>query len=143
LNELENLARAGQLTAEPPNQKDFDALLDSGRKRLADAGKPGLSREGRFDLAYNAAHALSLAAMRWHGYRAEKRFVVFQALPHTLGLGPEIWRVLDKAHAMRNKVEYEGYTEIDEQLLRELLRAVALVRGAVEKLGPVATQKRK
>jgi len=32
----------------------------------------------------------------------------FQVLPDTLGLGPEVWRVLSKCHDMRNRTEYEG-----------------------------------
>jgi hypothetical protein len=84
------------------------------------------------------AHAFSLAALRWHGYRPDKaRFVVFQALPHTLGLKPEIWRILDKCHQKRNLAEYEGSFETDEMLLKNLLTATELVWKAVEKLGPV------
>jgi hypothetical protein len=83
--ELENLVRAELLKPEPGDQKEFDGLLDSGRKRLADARNSALSSDSRFDLAYNAAHAFALAAMRWHGYRPDKRFVVFQSLAHTLG----------------------------------------------------------
>jgi hypothetical protein len=64
--------------------------------------------EGRFDLAYNAAHALALAALRWHGYRSERRYIVFQCLTHTLNLSPEQWRVLDQAHRKRNVAEYEA-----------------------------------
>jgi hypothetical protein len=45
---------------------------------LKDAHHQGLSLESRFDLAYNAAHALCLAALRWHGYRSGNRFIVFQ-----------------------------------------------------------------
>jgi hypothetical protein len=63
----------------------------------------------RFDLAYNAAHALSLAALRWHGYRPDERYIVFQALAHTLQMTPEEWRVLDQAHRRRNRFEYAGY----------------------------------
>jgi hypothetical protein len=48
------------------------------------------SLESRFDLAYGAAHALCLAALRHHGYRASKRYIVFQILPDTLGLVPEV-----------------------------------------------------
>jgi hypothetical protein len=36
----------------------------SGLARLKDAANAGLLLEGRFDLAYNAAHALCLAALR-------------------------------------------------------------------------------
>src|SRR5690348_14468932 len=102
--ELDNLVKSGLLKAEPGNQKEFDGLLASGRKRLVDAGKNSLALESQFDLAYNAAHSFSLAAMRWHGYRPDKRFVVFQSLIHTLGLGSEVWRILDKCHGIRNSV---------------------------------------
>ena len=58
----------------------------------------GLALSSRFDLAYNAAHSFSLAALRWHGFRSESRYLVFQAIPHTLGLPATTWRVLAKAH---------------------------------------------
>ena len=44
--------------------------------RLKDASNPANSLEGRFDLAYNAAHGLCLAALRWHGFRADHRYIV-------------------------------------------------------------------
>ena len=84
---------------------------------------PSLAAESQFDLAYNAAHSLSLAALRWHGYRSSNRYLVFQVLPYTIGVGPEVWRVLAKFHDCRNLAEYEGYFEIDEQLLKDLLTA--------------------
>lgn len=64
---LDNLVRIGQLKTEPPAQAEFDGLVRSGQVRLTDAKNVALSLESRFDLAYNAAHALSLAALRWHG----------------------------------------------------------------------------
>ena len=91
--ELERLVGIGQLKREPPSRSEYDGLLQSGRARLADAANESLSRDGRFDLAYNAAHALSLAALRRMGYRSDNRYLVFQALPHTLGLAPATWRV--------------------------------------------------
>ena len=84
--ELESLVRVGQLKREPPVASEIKGLVRSGEARLADADNPALSLESRFDLAYNAAHALCLAALRRLGYRAENRYVVFQVLPHTLGL---------------------------------------------------------
>lgn len=68
---LENLIRIGKMKREAPDAREFLGLLESGRVRLADARLAGLSAESRFDLAYNAAHALALAALRWHGYRVE------------------------------------------------------------------------
>src|SRR6266851_6322376 len=93
--ELESLVRLGQLKREACSQRDFDALVKSGTARFTDAANPVLSIEGRFDLAYNAAHALALAALRFRGYRSESRYMVFQTLPHTLHLPAEQWRVLD------------------------------------------------
>jgi hypothetical protein len=64
---LENLVKIGKLKKEPASQKEFDGLVNSGRTRLADARKSSLDIESRFDLAYNASHALALAALRWYG----------------------------------------------------------------------------
>ncbi len=75
LPQLDNLVRAGQLKAELPAQSEIDGLIRSGTVRLKDAGNAANSLESRFDLAYNAAHALSLAALRWHGYRSENRYL--------------------------------------------------------------------
>lgn len=100
---FENLCGAGKpLKAEPPDAAEFAGLKRSGLARLKDAGTASLSLEGRFDLAYNAAHALCFAALRWHGYRSTNRYIVFQLLPHTLGLGPEVWRLLAKCHDRGN-----------------------------------------
>jgi hypothetical protein len=53
---------------------EIDGLVRSGHARLKDAQALTLSLDSRFDLAYNAAHAFSLAALRWHGYRSDVRF---------------------------------------------------------------------
>jgi len=135
--ELMNLARIGKLAAEPGTQGEIDGLLVSGRERLADARNEGLALSSRFDLAYNAAHAFSLAALRWHGYRSDNRYLVFQALPHTLGLPAPVWRVLAKAHEVRNLAEYEGHFNADPQLLRNLIEAAEAVRVAVAALPPL------
>jgi len=131
---LDNLVAIGQLKAEPKAQSEFTGLVDSGMARLTDAETSSLSIESRFDLIYNAAHALSLAALRWHGYRPAKRFIVFQTLAHTLDLPAEEWRVLDRAHTTRNNVEYEGVGNVDEQLVAAMLRVTKRVAEAVNKL---------
>jgi hypothetical protein len=134
---LDNLVRAGKLKTEPPAQAEFDGLVRSGQVRLADAANAALSLESRFDLAYNAAHALSLAALRWHGYRSESRYLVFQCLVHTLGLEAAQWRVLDQAHRKRNLAEYEGDVDVDEALVAALVRVAQAVQEAAVALGPV------
>ena len=66
-------------------------------------------------------------------------YIVFPSLAHTLGLGPDVWRVLDKAHRIRNSVEYEGALEVSKQMVVDLLKAAEMVQVAVEKIGPVST----
>ncbi len=134
---LENLARIGKLKKEPGGQKEFDGLVHSGSIRLTDARKSSLAIESRFDLAYNASHALALAALRWHGYRSESRYLVFQCLQDTLGLGPEHWRVLALCHDRRNAAEYQGRVELDEQLVTDLIRVTELLLEKVSALDKV------
>jgi uncharacterized protein (UPF0332 family) len=134
LKSLDNLSKCGQLKDEPFNKLEFIGLVDSAEKRLKDANNTVLAIESRFDLAYNAAHALALAALRWHGYRANNRYIVFQVLPHTLTVGPEVWRVLSKCHDNRNLAEYEGHTDVSEQLVSDLLAATKILLEKVKKL---------
>jgi hypothetical protein len=135
---FENLTGPGKpLRAEPPDSKEFAGLQRMGMARLQDAQKTGLALESQFDLAYDAAHALCLAALRWHGYRSGNRFIVFQVLPHTLGLGPEVWRVLSKCHDARNLGEYEGMLEVDTRLVADLITACQLVANKLSALPPL------
>ena len=128
LPELGNLVRIGQLKAEPRNVQEVARMLAMAQTRLSDAQLKKLSLEGRFTSAYNAAHAAALAALRWHGYRSENRYTVFQCLPHTLGWPANRSRVLDTAHQKRNLAEYEGYLEIEESTVAEMC---ALVHGLI------------
>jgi hypothetical protein len=134
---LDNLVRIGQLKAEAAAQVEIDGLMRSGAARIKDAENEQLSIESRFDLAYNAAHAFSLAALRFHGYRSENRFLVFQSLQHTVRIAPARWRVLDQAHKKRNLVEYEGSADVDVGLLQAVIRIAREVETAVLALGPL------
>ena len=132
---LDNLTgHGGPLAAEPPDRDEFNGLKKSGLARLIDAANTGLALESRFDLAYNGAHALCLAALRHHGFRAKHRYIVFQVVPDTLGLGPEVWRILAKAHDTRNLGEYEGDLNVDERLVTDLVAASQIVAAAVQEL---------
>ncbi len=132
--QLDNLVKIGKLRAEDSTSPEVAGLIRSGLARLADARNRSLNIESRFDLAYNAAHALSLAALRAHGYRSENRYLVFQCLQHTLQLPNEQWRVLDQAHRKRNIAEYEGDIEIDEQLVEALIRVTDEVASRLSKM---------
>lgn len=134
LQALDNLVRIGQLKAEPRNAAEAQRMLAMAGRRLQDAKLENLSLEGRFTSAYNAAHAAALAALRWHGYRSENRYTVFQCLTHTLEWPASRWRVLDMAHQKRNLAEYEGYLEIQEATAQELCSITAQLIEQVKAL---------
>ena len=104
-NSFENLVRIGELKEEEPRADELEGLRLSSISRLVDAERVDLSFESRFDLAYNAAHSLALLALRKKGYRPKTRYIVFQLLPETAGLEAKLWRVMAKAHELRNRSE--------------------------------------
>lgn len=130
--ELENLIRIGRLRREPARLGEVAGLITSGSLRLVDARDTRLSLDSRFDLAYNAAHALALAALRRLDLRPENRYIVFQVLAHTLGMDAVTIRVLSKSHDVRNTAEYEGAVEADEALVTALIAAASRVEEALQ-----------
>lgn len=140
--ELENLVKIDSLKREAGSRDEFDGLMASARARLTDSQNEALALESRFDLAYNASHSIALAALRWHGYRSSNRYIVLQALPHTLGLKPSVWRVMGAAHTIRNSGEYEGLLEINIQLVTDLIAAAEAAYSAAKALGPLTPEPR-
>ena len=132
LENLDNLVKANQLTVEQQDKAEFIGLVQSARKRIADAGLENMSEEGKFLSAYGAAYSLSLAALRWHGFRPKNRYIAFQCLQHTVGLSKEKCRVLDKCHKQRNLAEYEGHLELPDKLFDDLLRIAKELLKLVE-----------
>jgi hypothetical protein len=129
---LDNLVRSGGLKAEPPDRKECIGLVRSAADRLRDAQNPTLSYASRFDLGYNAAHALALTALRLKGYRSDRRYLVFQCLPHTIALDKVQVRLFALCHERRNLAEYEGYMDVDEPLLKELLTSTEALHIQVQ-----------
>nr|WP_180202313.1 hypothetical protein [Pseudomonas sp. SbOxS1]NYU01709.1 hypothetical protein [Pseudomonas sp. SbOxS1] len=122
---LENLVRSGGLKVEPSERKECEGLMRSAIARLKDAQTLSLSFASRFDLAYNAAHAIALAALRLSGYRSDKRYLVFQCLVHTADANKLQVRLFALCHERRNLAEYEGYMDEDEALLAQLLESTS------------------
>jgi len=114
---LENLARAKQLNAEAPDEPELANLISRAETFLRDARNAGNSVESRLALAYNAAHALALAALRSAGYRpssAGHRRIVFQVLEFTA----DAPKALSLALAMTDLVKLA--TELQSLLLKRL-----------------------
>lgn len=131
---LENLLRSGGLKAEPPDRQECEGLMRSAMARLNDAQTPSLSFASRFDLAYNAAHALALTALRLSGYRSDKRYLVFQCLIHTADASKLQVRIFALCHERRNLAEYEGYMDEDHGLLAQLIENAVELLERVRRL---------
>lgn len=131
---LDNLVKINQLKLEPFDANEFAGMLRTGDNKWKDSAIAGLSADSQFMLAYGAAHSFSLAALRWHGYRSESRYLVFQCLQHTLGLEKSKWRILDKCHNARNLAEYEGHLDVNSQLLIELKSITEEIQTLVKNL---------
>ena len=128
---LANLVKIRKLKVEISSLREFDGLVRSALERATDAQNPSLTLASRFTLAYDASHALALAALRAHGYRSEDRYLVFQCLPHTLDWTADQWRILDYCHKKRNLAEYEGHLDVDDALVVELISVVNMLQQLV------------
>jgi hypothetical protein len=137
MDALDNLVKIKKLNKELPDQREFDGMVSAAVVKLQDASLAGLSEDSRFSLAYGAAHALALAALRWHGYRSDSRYLVFQCLLHTLNMDNANCRVLDECHRRRNMAEYEGHLDVDSRLIQELLGISHEMLDLVRALGQV------
>jgi hypothetical protein len=138
--ELDNLVAIGTLKREAPNRVEFDGMIKSARRGLADAQNESIDTDSQFDLAYEAAHKFALAALRQQGYRSENRISVFQTLVHTVATDRADIQVFLKAHNERNLAAYEGRVDIDTKLLAHLLDATKRLGTAVGKLAPPPTK---
>ena len=58
---------------------------------------------------------------------------MFQCLVHTLDLGKAQVRLFALVHERRNLAEYEGYMDVDEALLTDLLAATDSLLTQVQK----------
>ncbi len=118
---LENLERIELLLPLERSDTEFSQLIEKAKMFHTDSMRTELSIQSRFQLAYEASFAFALAALRWHGYRpSSNRYVVFQALSHTIELGSEV-ALLSKAHGMRNEAEHDAEPFDDLKFLEELI----------------------
>ena len=129
--ELERLADKGLIEREPPVGSEVNGLLAAGEQYLAIAADPALPALVRFTLGYDAAHSFALAALRRAGYRSPNRYLVFQCLAHTLGMGAPTWRLLSDAHLRRNRAQYEGVILFDDRHVEDVISAAGAALTAL------------
>ncbi len=134
MKHLQNLEKIGQLKRESSDPLEIENLLTSADTKLKDSDLPGLSKISQFEIAYTAAFNNSLAALRWHGYRADNRYIVFSCLPHTLKINSVKTAILANCHNKRNLAQYEGSYEVEGTLLVSLKEIILELEAATDAL---------
>ena len=121
--QLDNLVKEGRLKKEAAAERAIVTLISSGGNKIEDANNEELNEKSQFDLAYNTAHTLSLAALQKMGYQPNRDlYIVFECLKHTLDISNEEVRILSDAHRARNLAEYEGGAEFNKNMIEATIR---------------------
>jgi hypothetical protein len=133
---LDSLVRSGHLKVEPTSKNEVAGFLANANQALVDAQIRELSSANRFKLAYDAAHALSLLAMRLRGFRPGAgpghRAIVFQSLVHTVGAPAALADSLNRYHTKRNRSEYDGLVKATDAEARDMLALTKSLRSLVD-----------
>lgn len=137
--ELNNLARIGQLDQVPFSAALLRKLLANAHTRLQDAQRTDNSTETRFDCAYTAIRAVADAALHARGWRTSTskpghHQTTIACLVHTLGVSPATVRVLDALRKQRNLSDYDGELVTDQALQECLQQAASLIHLAEQQL---------
>ena len=121
-----NLLANNRVTAEPPSKAELDNLRSIVTRSLKDAAATGLSDDGRFVQAYDAARTLSLIVVRASGYRPKSKgghhantFLALEAADSAFASKSAYF---DGCRTKRNVSEYDfagGVTETDADGLLE------------------------
>ena len=108
---LDNLVGKG-LREEPTTAEEIQRLLHKASTRLNDATSETISRDSRFDLAYEAILQLALCALRANGYRPDSRgghhVIALQSLTKSIGYPKDKIRLLDEFRRQRAIGLYDG-----------------------------------
>lgn len=134
---LDNLVRIRLLKEEPTSVEEIGDILTRAAALLAGARQITANPISRFALAYDAAHALALAALRAHDKRPTQekghRAVAFQTLGTTVGAPDKVWSALDTYHSRRNRSEYGGAAAVSRAEADELLDLATQLDVLVER----------
>ena len=127
----------GALRTHKPARKEIAGLLALADRSLADAGIGGLSAEGRFQFAYNAALTMATAALHAAGYRTNSNApghhaITVESMEHTVGADAALVRKFDAFRRKRHRVSYDAPAAVSEPEVAELLALARQLQRDVE-----------
>ncbi|MFQ5353016.1 MAG: SAV_6107 family HEPN domain-containing protein [Candidatus Binatia bacterium] len=120
------LEQQRRVVKEPAGKSDIDELRAMAVRNLQDASLEGLSPDGRFSLAYNAARCLATIAVRASGYRLKQtggaHYNTFLALPVAMGTRFDTVAIyFDSCRQSRNDLSYGAASVVSESDSKELV----------------------
>ncbi len=125
-----------RVAREAPRKEELKQLRAVAERNLADAAIEGLSTDGRFGLAYEAARALATMVVRASGYRvkgAGAHYFTFLALE---AADPKRFArfaaYFNTCRSKRNDLSYEAADVVTERELSELLGEAPVFQNLVE-----------
>jgi hypothetical protein len=133
---LEQWLRNGWLQQAETTVAEIQRLLQVADRGVADAQAAGLSADGSFQLAYEAALQLCMIALRAAGYRVRKgqghHKYGTDSLRHTLG---EPWSEtadhIERCSRLRGQVVYEQIGLVTEEDAQDLIHTARQLRTDV------------
>ncbi|MCO6459749.1 MAG: hypothetical protein J5I93_31030 [Pirellulaceae bacterium] len=133
---LEQWYRNGWLQQAEATAAELQRLLRVVDRDLGDAQAGGLSADGKFQHAYDAALQLCTVALRAAGYRVRKgqghHKYGIDSLRFTLGVEwSETADYIERSSRLRAQAVYEQIGVVSQQDAEELLQAAKQLRGGV------------
>lgn len=117
-----------RVALEPTSKKELDELRAMAATNLKDAAVRGVSAQGRYEFAYNAARIMATIVVRACGYRVAGRtghhYFTFQALQVADPKFAKVAAYFDRARDKRNDFSYDSAIHITETEAEDLLKAV-------------------
>lgn len=134
---LELWKQHGWLREYKTSAQEVNSLIELVERDLTDAAREEISKDWRFNIAYNAGLQLATIVLYAAGYRAgrgeSKHYRVIQAL--SLVMGPEFSTMrdyLDNCRRKRNISEYDAVGTVSAKEADDLLQTVREFKADVE-----------
>ena len=134
---LKSWQENGWLRPHKTSKQEVRDILELVERDLADASKVEISKDWRFNIAYNAGLQLCTLVLFAAGYRAgrgeSKHYRVIQALPLVMGKRFSTVRdYLDNCRRKRNVSEYDAAGTISQKEPDDLIETVTEFKIEVE-----------
>jgi hypothetical protein len=134
---LESWQENGWLRPYNTSKQEVKTILELVERDLADASKVEVSKDWRFNIAYNAGLQLATLVLYAAGYRTgrgeSKHYRIIQALPLVMGQRFSATRDYpDSCRRKRNVSEYDAVGSISQKEVEDLLQTVTEFKVEVE-----------